>query len=138
LVLNGLMGRAAAWLAMLGALGMVTTALAQTSPSVGASTSPAAPAPTAAPASPATSAEAVEAGRKLYMGMCARCHGLNLVSSGIGFDLRTFPAHDKDRFARSVTQGLRAMPALGASMTPAQIDQVWGYVGSVNGWPARP
>jgi cytochrome c55X len=119
---------AAAWLAMLGASGMAPAALAQTAPSA------AVPATLSAPAS----AEVVEAGRKLYMGMCARCHGLNLVSSGIGFDLRTFPAHDKARFVRSVTQGLRAMPALGASMTPEQVDAVWGYVGSVNGWPKPP
>jgi cytochrome c55X len=122
---NGVVWRAAAWLVTLGAWSTAPIALAQTTPNVGTPPTP-------------VSAEAVEAGRKLYMGMCARCHGLNLVSSGIGFDLRTFPAHDKDRFARSVTQGLRAMPALGASMTPAQIDLVSGYVGLVNGWPARP
>ncbi len=125
---------AAAWLAAAGAWGMTSTASAQTTPSAGAASVPASPSPTPSSAS----AEAVDAGRKLYMGMCARCHGLNLVSSGIGFDLRTFPAHDKERFARSVTQGLRAMPALGASMTAAQIDLVWVYVGSVNGWPTRP
>ena len=41
-----------------------------------------------------------------------RCHGINLVNtSSAFFDLRTFPPNDKERFLRSVTNGLRAMPA---------------------------
>ena len=74
------------------------------------------------------------AGRRTYVGTCARCHGLNLVTNGIGFDLRTFPQHDRERFERSVTQGLRAMPALGGVLTPEQFDALWAYIGSVNGW----
>ncbi len=55
---------------------------------------------------------------------------------GIGFDLRTFPPHDRARFDRSVNQGLRAMPAWGGTLKPGQLDQLWAYLGSVNGWPA--
>ncbi|MFT3955032.1 MAG: cytochrome c [Piscinibacter sp.] len=79
-------------------------------------------------------AEAAEAGRKLYVSSCTRCHGINLVTNGIGFDLRTFPQNDKERFVRSVSQGKGAMPAWGGTLKPEQIDLLWAYIGSVNGW----
>lgn len=75
-----------------------------------------------------------DAGRRIYVMSCQRCHGLNLATNGIGFDLRKFPPHDKERFVRSVTNGLRAMPAWGGTLKPEQIDLLWAYVGSVNGW----
>ena len=78
--------------------------------------------------------EAAEAGRKLYVSSCTRCHGINLVTNGIGFDLRSFPQHDKERFVRSVTNGKGAMPAWGSTLKPEQIDLLWVYIGSVNGW----
>lgn len=78
----------------------------------------------------------VELGRKTYVSSCTRCHGINLVtSSSAHFDLRTFPADDKARFVRSVTQGVRAMPAWGALLKPGQLESLWLYIGSVNGWP---
>jgi cytochrome c55X len=86
----------------------------------------------------APAADAREAGRKLYINACQRCHGINLVTTGIGFDLRTFPQAEKERFVRSVTNGLRAMPAWGNTMKSEQIELIWGYIGSVNGWPATP
>lgn len=73
-------------------------------------------------------------GRSIYVVSCQRCHGIELATNGIGFDLRTFPQQDKERFVRSVTNGLRAMPAWGATLKPEQIDQIWAYIGSVNGW----
>jgi mono/diheme cytochrome c family protein len=76
----------------------------------------------------------IEAGRRLYVISCQRCHGINLVSNSIGFDLRTFPQHDKARFVRSVNEGIRAMPAWGAVLKPGQMELLWAYVGSVNGW----
>ena len=78
--------------------------------------------------------EAAEAGRKLYVSSCQRCHGINLATNGIGFDLRTFPQHDKERFLRSVTNGKGAMPAWGGTLRPEQMDLIWAYIGSVNGW----
>jgi mono/diheme cytochrome c family protein len=75
-----------------------------------------------------------EAGRKIYVFSCQRCHGLNLATNGIGFDLRTFPEHDKARFLRSVTQGKNAMPAWGGTLKPEQMELLWAYIGSVNGW----
>ena len=79
-----------------------------------------------------------EAGRKIYVSSCQRCHGINLASNGIGLDLRTFPQYDKERFLRSVTNGLRAMPPWGGTLKPEQMDLVWAYIGSVNGWKATP
>jgi cytochrome c55X len=75
-----------------------------------------------------------EAGRTMYTSSCARCHGIRLVSNGIGFDLRTFPREDKERFVRSVNKGLRAMPAWEGVLKPDDIEAIWAYIGSVNGW----
>jgi len=82
--------------------------------------------------------EPAEAGRKIYISSCQRCHGINLATNGIGFDLRTFPQDDKERFVRSVTNGLRAMPAWSATLRAEQIDLIWAYVGAVNGWKTTP
>ena len=90
-------------------------------------------APAASPATPE-----VEAGRKLYISSCQRCHGIDLVTNGIGFDLRKFPQSEKERFVRSVTDGVRAMPAWGTTLKPEQLDLLWAYVGAVNGWKATP
>ncbi|MFM7507831.1 MAG: c-type cytochrome [Rubrivivax sp.] len=104
-----------------------------------APTAPAAPAaPAAAPAA-ATAPPAAEPsaalGRRAYTSYCARCHGLNLiVSSSAFYDLRTFPKHDKERFTRSVLKGSRAMPAWEGTIKPEELESIWLYVGSVNGW----
>jgi cytochrome c55X len=92
----------------------------------------------ALPAARADEPTPAERGRKSYTSYCARCHGLNLVTTGAGFDLRTFPAQDKERFVRSVSKGLRAMPAWETIVKPGEIDAIWAYIGSVNGWPAAP
>jgi mono/diheme cytochrome c family protein len=88
----------------------------------------------AVPAVRAADADRVETGRRLYVMSCQRCHGINLATAGIGFDLRTFPREDKERFVRSVTNGVRQMPAWGGTLKPEQIDLIWEYVGTVNGW----
>jgi len=85
-------------------------------------------------AQPAAGTDPIEAGRKLYISSCQRCHGINLVTNGIGFDLRTLTPHDKERFLRSVSNGLRAMPAWGGTLKPEQMELIWAYIGSVNGW----
>lgn len=105
-----------------------------------------APAPVAGPtakveqpvAKTAPAAEAgpsAEVGRKIYASFCTRCHGVNLaVSSSAFYDLRTFPSSDKERFVRSVSKGVRAMPAWESIVKPEEIDAIWNYIGSVNGW----
>jgi mono/diheme cytochrome c family protein len=112
---------------LLGALG---GAAAQTSePAASAASAPAAE-------GTADHAAMVDAGRKLYTSYCARCHGINLAMAGQSFDLRTFPPTGKDRFVRSVMKGTRAMPAWESVLKPADVDALWAYLGSVNGWTA--
>ena len=72
-------------------------------------------------------------GKSLYTGFCARCHGLNMVNSGTAFDLRTFPKDQRDRFERSVKEGLRAMPAWGSTLTPEELQSLWLYVSAHTG-----
>lgn len=94
-------------------------------------------APAAAVARTPAQQAAVDLGRRTYLGLCLRCHGANLVpAGGGGIDLRRFPADGRERFNKAVTQGLRAMPAFGTTVSPAQLDGLWAYVASVNGWPA--
>lgn len=76
----------------------------------------------------------IDDGRRRYTGLCVRCHGLNLVTNGIGFDLRTFPRDGKERFDRNVRRGLRAMPSFESIISETDIDALWAYIGSVNGW----
>lgn len=70
-----------------------------------------------------------EKGRQLYGSYCARCHGVNMaVGSAAFFDLRTLAPADRERFERSVTQGVRAMPAWGAVLKPEDLQSLWLYV----------
>ena len=74
-------------------------------------------------------------GRRAYTSFCVRCHGLNLVTtSSAYFDLRTFPKDEKARFVESVRHGKRQMPAWEGIVKPEQIEDIWAYIGSVNGW----
>jgi mono/diheme cytochrome c family protein len=93
-------------------------------------TIPAAVAQEAAPAASSDPAR-VDAGKRLYVSYCARCHGLNMAVTGAAFfDLRTFPKDDKPRFVESVTRGKREMPAWGAILKTPEIDLLWAYVSS--------
>ena len=77
---------------------------------------------------PRSAAEAAARGRQIYTSFCARCHGIDMATTGAAFDLRTFPVGEKERFVRSVTQGLRAMPAWGERFKPDELDALWAYV----------
>ena len=70
----------------------------------------------------------VAKGRQLYTSFCARCHGVNMVTTGTAFDLRNFPSDQRDRFERSVNQGVRAMPAWGSILKPADVQALWHFV----------
>ncbi len=68
-------------------------------------------------------------GRGLYLSHCMRCHGPNMITPGtIAYDLRKFPADQKDRFVLSVLNGKGAMPAWGGAVTGDDIDALWAYV----------
>ena len=74
-------------------------------------------------------APSAERGRKLYNSYCARCHGINMVNPGAGsFDLRTLTPAERERFDRSVTEGVRAMPAWGGILQPGDLQSLWTYV----------
>jgi len=78
---------------------------------------------------PAPDPVTVDAGKGLYKSYCARCHGLNMVTSSAAvFDLRKFPKDEKPRFVESVTKGKRAMPAWSGTLKESDIDQLWAYV----------
>jgi mono/diheme cytochrome c family protein len=88
-----------------------------------------------APAETLSAAEQVQLGRRLYVSYCTRCHGVNMVTSGGSFyDLRTFPSDEKERFMRSMKEGKRAMPAWEGIIKPHEMEALWAYIGSVNGW----
>ena len=52
----------------------------------------------------------------------------NGVDSFDGFDLRTFPRGERDRFMRSVTQGTRLMPAFRDKIAPDDLSALWQFV----------
>lgn len=79
-------------------------------------------------AQPADDPLVVAKGRQLYTSFCARCHGVNMVTTGVAFDLRNFPSDQPERFERSVNQGVRAMPAWGAILKPADVQALWHFV----------
>jgi cytochrome c55X len=85
----------------------------------------------AASAYTADQAATVATGKKIYTSNCARCHGLNMVTSGAGFfDLRKFPLDQRERFNTSVTKGIRGMPAWGDTLKAEDLDALWVYVSS--------
>ena len=127
MVRRGRSGLAAAL--MLAAAGAATAQMVPTTPAALVAASAA-----SEPASAPDTAALADQGRRVYTSLCVRCHGLNLVSNGIGFDLRQFPRDGQERFRYSVTNGLRAMPAWGGLLKPGDLDALWAYIGSVNRW----
>lgn len=76
---------------------------------------------------------AAERGKQNYKAYCQKCHGLNMVTTAAGFfDLRKLKPDEKPRFVNSVTNGLRAMPAWGSIIKPAEIEDLWAYVITTN------
>jgi len=44
------------------------------------------------------------------------------------FDLRTFPADQRERFVNSIVGGKNQMPPWGDLIKPEEIDALWAYV----------
>ena len=86
---------------------------------------------------PAAAQEAhpdLAAGLEAYEFFCSKCHGKNLVTSGVSaFDLRKFPVDEKDRFYTSVKEGKGDMPAWGDVIYPEELDALWVYVATRGG-----
>ena len=73
----------------------------------------------------------IEKGRVLYATFCARCHGAEVVSSGLTPDLRYSATGIHEKFEEIVRGGaLRevGMPAFSEDLTSAQVRLIHAYV----------
>lgn len=85
----------------------------------------------ATPPEPPPSPQEFTKGAQLFGQICSHCHGPNMVNPGtFSFDLRKFPADDRERFFNSVQNGKRAMPPWKDLLRPEEIEAVWAYVRS--------
>lgn len=83
----------------------------------------------AAPGAVATQEELYKKGKSSYRKRCARCHGANMGTPGVGvYNLQDFPLDDEARFIESVTYGKNAMPSWGDVLKAADIQALWTYV----------
>ncbi len=88
------------------------------------------PVPAPTPPELTASAEQVEAGRQLYHGVCAGCHGGAAISSGLVPDLRYMNPETHAQFA-PIVAGARArqgMPSFAHVLPPEQITLVHQYL----------
>lgn len=68
-------------------------------------------------------------GRDIYKDFCASCHGKDLVSTGLAFDLRKFPQNDSVRFQKSVLDGTaKGMPPWKSQLSTEDVKALWDYV----------
>jgi len=73
-------------------------------------------------------AEKVRAGAEIYQRNCSPCHGPRMQDPEGAFDLRTFPADQRERFVNSIVRGKNQMPPWGDLIKPDEIDALWAYV----------
>jgi mono/diheme cytochrome c family protein len=68
-------------------------------------------------------------GKEIYQDTCAACHGRDMVSPGLAFDLRQFPLAEFERFQNSVLNGKPpGMPAWRSQLSSEDIKALWDYV----------
>jgi mono/diheme cytochrome c family protein len=68
-------------------------------------------------------------GREIYQDTCAVCHGRDMVSSGLVFDLRKFPLTEFDRFQNTVMNGKPpGMPGWRSQLSTEDVRAIWDYV----------
>jgi mono/diheme cytochrome c family protein len=68
-------------------------------------------------------------GKEIYQDTCAACHGRDMVSPGLAFDLRKFPLNEFDRFQNAVMNGKPpGMPAWRSQLNAEDIQAIWDYV----------
>jgi len=85
----------------------------------------------------AKNAKAMESGQRLFLNYCATCHGSD-AGGAPGFpnltDKEWIYGGEPDVIKASILDGrVGAMPAMGAAMTPEQLEQVTAYVLSLSG-----
>ena len=74
--------------------------------------------------------QAVREGAELYQSQCAACHGENLVTTGVAFDILQLGADEKGRFLKALNEGKGQMPPWAGVIDDAQMEQIWAYVRS--------
>jgi len=68
-------------------------------------------------------------GKEIYQDTCAACHGRDMVSSGLAFDLRKFPIAEFDRFQKAVMNGKPpGMPGWRNQLSAEDVKAIWDYV----------
>src|SRR5258708_9129 len=70
----------------------------------------------------------IAAGAATFSEYCSTCHGDDLISSGLTFDLRRLKAGDRPRFENSVLNGKNQMPPWRGVINAEQIDALWNYI----------
>ena len=72
-------------------------------------------------------------GREIYQDTCAACHGRDMVSSCLAFDLRKFPLAEFDRFQNAVLNGKPpGMPGWRSQLSAEDVKAIWDYVKTGN------
>ena len=72
-------------------------------------------------------------GREIYQDTCAACHGRDMVSSGLAFDLRKFPLAEFDRFQNAVLNCKPpGMPGWRSQLSAEDVKAIWDYVKTGN------
>ena len=74
------------------------------------------------------SKDQIAAGAELYAVNCSPCHGARMQDPSGAFNLRKFPADQRERFVNSVTRGKNQMPPWGDFFKPDQLEALWAYV----------
>jgi len=72
----------------------------------------------------------VKEGAELYQTHCAACHGENLVTTGVAFDILQLGAGEKARFIKALNEGKGQMPPWAGVIDDSQMQQIWAYVRS--------
>jgi mono/diheme cytochrome c family protein len=72
--------------------------------------------------------ERIRAGAAIFSRNCSPCHGTRMQNPESAFDLREFPADQRERFVSSVTRGKNQMPPWGDLLKPEEIEALWAYV----------
>ncbi len=102
-------------------------------PPGGVPASPAPPSTASVAAAITATPQELELGKAQYAAKCAACHGANGVE---GFAPRLNGRADHPIIMRVIAQGQGEMPALGSSMSPAEIEAVSKYV--IKTWGPQP
>lgn len=76
----------------------------------------------------------VEAGKEVYNAYCVNCHGLDLESSGVTFDLKRLRANERSRFNNSVLNGKSQMPPWRGVLEARDLEMLWTYI-RANAYP---